>query len=793
MRAAVSAPCGARAAAPARPGGRRRGLSGLLALAVLVPGCAAHRPAREAPAPRPLPGYEQRVDAFSAVDTTRLHGRRIAIDPGHGGRFRGSIGVNGLSEADVNLGVALYLRGLLEARGATVMMTRTDDSDFLTPADSSLKADLAERTRRVNAFAPDLFISIHHNADAGGAHDVNGTQTYYKLGDEGPSLDAAESVHRFLVRNLGIRSHQILPGNYYVLRSTNAPALLTESSYLTNPDVEAKLALASKQRLEAEAIYLGIAHFFARGAPVIESFAAVTAPGAAPDTAFADVRAPTFEARVRGAFDEARLEVDDAPVPLVRAGARLTARPRGVLGNGVHEAVLRVRRAGDGAARPARLAFTIARPLDHVTAEAWPRSVPASGVVGVRLALHDRFGAVVPDSTVMRISRGDGRHDTTAVFADGVAWLYPRGLRPGRVVLELHPADGTAGAWSTATTIEAAPARDTVWAGFLRVRRPDGTAPLTGAPGTREPERRVPWLDRDGFAVLERDASGGPVVPRLAGYRRLAGDDGALAPAFVAIAGGALHGHRIVLDPDGGGGDPAGVGPSGTRAAHVNLRIARILRGYLEAAGANVKLTRDGDFALSDVERVQISEAFHAERYLRIGHRAEPPRLGYFYSSAAGRAWAGHTAAWLERLGFGLPPAGDDAQYPLQQTSCPALYVSAARIDRAPNEDALFAPGALRSEAYALYLAFVSEWSQDSAFRVDSLFVRDSTGDPVAGAAVTLGDALMFETDAAGRIRFARTEPGPVDAVVVDSRLHAEATLLDSTSGAILTGPRGRR
>src|SRR4030095_12561368 len=154
------------------------------------------------------------------------------------------------------------------ARGAEVLLTRETDRDFLTPADSALRADLAERTRIANAFRPELFVSIHHNADAGGAHDRNEIQPYYKLGDEGRSLDAAASLHRYLKRNLGIERHRILPGHYYVLRNSDAPAVLTEASFLTNPDVEQKLAQPEKRRLEAEAIFLGIAHFFSRRVPV---------------------------------------------------------------------------------------------------------------------------------------------------------------------------------------------------------------------------------------------------------------------------------------------------------------------------------------------------------------------------------------------------------------------------------------------------------------------------------------------------------------------------------------------
>src|SRR5207237_4416568 len=120
-------------------------------------------------------------------------------------------------EAEVNLDVAERLRDRLERAQAQVLLTRDRDRDFLTPEDSTLRLDLAERVRLAQAFAPDLFVSVHHNADAGGRHDVNETQVYYRLGDEGPSLDVAQDVHRALVRNIGIEIHKVAPGNYYVL------------------------------------------------------------------------------------------------------------------------------------------------------------------------------------------------------------------------------------------------------------------------------------------------------------------------------------------------------------------------------------------------------------------------------------------------------------------------------------------------------------------------------------------------------------------------------------------------
>src|SRR5881628_2905389 len=119
-----------------RGAGARRSAALLPLLALIAHGCAPATvppsPRRPPPTPapsvhaRPRPGYDSRVDPLGATDTASLRGRRIVLDPGHGGVFRGALGVNGLTEAEVNLGVALLLRGLLEARGAIVTMTRTD-------------------------------------------------------------------------------------------------------------------------------------------------------------------------------------------------------------------------------------------------------------------------------------------------------------------------------------------------------------------------------------------------------------------------------------------------------------------------------------------------------------------------------------------------------------------------------------------------------------------------------------------------------------------------------------------
>ena len=771
-----------------------RGAGFLIALA--LSGCA-RRPA-EGPTPpappgraeRPRPGYETRVDSLDAVDLSALAGRRIVLDPGHGGFFRGSIGVNGLTESEVNLGVALELRRLLTARGAEVLLTRESDRDFLTPADSALRADLTERMRIANAFRPDFFLSIHHNADAGGAHDKNEIQTYYKLGDEGASLDAAASLHRYLKRNLGIERQRIVPGNYFVLRNSVAPGVLSEASYLTNPDVEARLKLPEKRTLEAEALLLGLAHYFDRPAPRVVRFAAL-GPGDRADTLFAEIDGPDLVVDIQGAFDFAELEMDAVAQSLDRAGSRLSWRPSAPMTAGSHEARLRVALSGAGSAPDQRIGFSIDRRPARLRARWIPPA--AARQMAARIELLDRAGLPSRDSLRLRVRAlqpGIAPAETIVTVRDGIAWAYPR--LSGRVT-------PSASSWLKISTVSAGGPSVTLagvaaenrryWTGW-GLRMPEAR-PLRGALGTVGPEPAHAWITRDGFVVLEHDSAGRVRAPLLPGYRAW-GPDSVLPPRWTPVAAGALHGRRILIDPDGGGEESGGMGPSGTRAAFHNMDVARALAVLLAASGAEVRVTRTGDYAASDVERVSIGETFRADRYLRIGHRAETPHLGYYFSSAGGKRWAQRTAAWLARLGVDTVAVTEDAQYPLQQSSAVALYCGARRVDDPRAEERMNQPGAARSLAYALYLGLIEEWSSGGAGEPDSLEVRDPEGRPQPGALVTFSGALVLQADARGQVRFVRTEPGPIAVFSAQPAFEARGVLLDSTRGFVLTGPSRR-
>jgi N-acetylmuramoyl-L-alanine amidase len=108
--------------------------------------------------------------------------RKIVIDPGHGGKDPGAIGVGGLMEKDLVLSIAKKLAlKLKNEMGVQVVLTRNDDR-FVA---------LEDRTYRANAEDADLFISLHTNASANG--EARGVETYYlnNTSDEAALLLAA--------------------------------------------------------------------------------------------------------------------------------------------------------------------------------------------------------------------------------------------------------------------------------------------------------------------------------------------------------------------------------------------------------------------------------------------------------------------------------------------------------------------------------------------------------------------------------------------------------------------------
>ncbi len=177
-----------------------------------------------------------------------LSGWRFCVDAGHGGADTGAVGPTGLREKDVNLQVAYRLKGMLEAAGAEVLMTRTDDS----------YVGISERYQMANAWGANRFISIHHNAMLN-QPGVNGTETLVCNGASNESVLLANAVQAELVGELGLPNRGIkYRSDVGVLKNTAMPAILTEASFISNPQEEQRLRDPAYLEREAAAIMRGI-------------------------------------------------------------------------------------------------------------------------------------------------------------------------------------------------------------------------------------------------------------------------------------------------------------------------------------------------------------------------------------------------------------------------------------------------------------------------------------------------------------------------------------------------------
>lgn len=92
---------------------------------------------------------QQRTEEAAGVEESgQLSGYVIALDAGHGGYDGGAVGrVSGTAEKGLNLDVAQRLKAILEAQGARVVMTRTDDY-ALCDEDPPIRKKLQDMQRR---------------------------------------------------------------------------------------------------------------------------------------------------------------------------------------------------------------------------------------------------------------------------------------------------------------------------------------------------------------------------------------------------------------------------------------------------------------------------------------------------------------------------------------------------------------------------------------------------------------------------------------------------------------------
>lgn len=239
--------------------------------------------------------HTARPNSDGSMSLTRSFGLKIGkivIDPGHGGHDYGTIGPTGLAEKDLALDVALRLGKLIEEKlGSQVVYTRDDDT--FVP--------LENRTALANQKQADLFISIHgnssHNRAASGVetfflgiasrqdqetldivarenafserslHDLQDVIKKITLSEKvDESKDFAASVQKSLSTqasqwNQHAKNRGVKRAHFIVLIGANMPSILTEISFLSNPNDERWLKKPGSSQKLAQSIYDGIFNY----------------------------------------------------------------------------------------------------------------------------------------------------------------------------------------------------------------------------------------------------------------------------------------------------------------------------------------------------------------------------------------------------------------------------------------------------------------------------------------------------------------------------------------------------
>lgn len=189
----------------------------------------------------------------------------IVLDAGHGNPDGGAVSTNGISEAEINLKIALKLQNLLEQSGATVILTRSDENGIYDADKTKLKnqkvSDIKNRVKIGNSSSADIFVSIHLNKIP--QSQYFGWQTFFKSGSEqGEKL--ATSIQENLNKTIEKENNRVPMklDNVYIVKNVEIPLTIVECGFLSNEEEERKLQEDDYQDKLAWGIYNGIINYF---------------------------------------------------------------------------------------------------------------------------------------------------------------------------------------------------------------------------------------------------------------------------------------------------------------------------------------------------------------------------------------------------------------------------------------------------------------------------------------------------------------------------------------------------
>jgi N-acetylmuramoyl-L-alanine amidase len=186
----------------------------------------------------------------------RLGGKRIVIDPAHGGDDLGW-SVDGVHASDLTFDLARRLEARMVATGMQASLTRGVHQN----------PSQAERAKLANDLAADLLLSLH--VDGSPSPHAAGIATFHFGTDTGNVSSAGEAlaqlVQRELVARTGMIDCRVHHRPWEILRRTQMPAVQVEIGYLSNATDRARLTDESFRDRVADGLLVAVKRLYLDG------------------------------------------------------------------------------------------------------------------------------------------------------------------------------------------------------------------------------------------------------------------------------------------------------------------------------------------------------------------------------------------------------------------------------------------------------------------------------------------------------------------------------------------------
>lgn len=196
--------------------------------------------------------------------------RRIVLDAGHGGRDEGAKSATAdLLEKSLTLDVTLRLKGILEAKGYEVYLSRNSDRYI----------ELKDRAAFANKVKADLFLSIHFNSarspEAEGVEcfvltpqfqqstHASSSSSRDRIGYSGNRTDAWNTLFGYhLIHQMGLdvsgQNRGLKRARFAVLKDLHCPGALVELGFLSHAESADRFAQPAYRDMLAQSLSKGI-------------------------------------------------------------------------------------------------------------------------------------------------------------------------------------------------------------------------------------------------------------------------------------------------------------------------------------------------------------------------------------------------------------------------------------------------------------------------------------------------------------------------------------------------------